>query len=828
MAIKKSRVTSIRKVNSGFAISRDVIRRTSSSIDPLHTKGEESTDRRRGVDPSRFMTRKQRKAWKRLSPQKRKHYILQAQKEADRANVQKGVALKKQSKVLEGQGGQIDPETAKYLAGWKPGKTRKGSLIRSQKVLETRRRQMEKKGLLQSDSGTKQPSPDSLSSSAVQGNRQAGEIKSGFSGAMTDSGYTGSKKYGQPYHSGLNQIETMTSSGMSSSINTGTALSDTTLTVNEGVLFSSGVGAGAVIAKKAAEQFKADLRRKTLGQQSRRERLQSLQNLNNNGDGVLAERAGSYSIAMVVTMVFQAAVQMVASVVSVLSMILIPIAIVAMIVTLTISLLTSIGGAVDEADSWYMGGGMELVEVAIREIGYKQGADGSTKYGTWAGIGNANWCHAFVSWCANECGFIEEGIIPKTGSCETGRQWFIKRNEYQTGASYEPIAGDIVYFRHGNETVSHHVGIVEYSENGILHTIEGNSSGVVKRREYPLTASRILGYATPAYPDDGYGEFGSGQDFLKVVRTIGTTIVKDGNWRYSNSGQRGNFTDAKRSGPRVTNCALAISWCMQEFGTLKRNQSFYSDWNGNLTCNSAVRKRINKYYDIINVGGKRNANGVKLKPGDICLWNIHVNVYAGEENGKKVWYDFSRGCTSDKKANSGVYIKYIRKGGIGQTLYKVLRLKDQDSYGSGKQYKIPSGMGTSYTYMGWALIHDWPTRQNYLRKRSGEHYDRNGFAKVNGRYVIACTTTFGKVGDYIDFVLDNGKVIHAIMGDEKNQSDPGCNRWGHDNGRSVVEFVVKKSMWYGHLGNSDITRFHPEWKSRVKMGVNLGKNFFGK
>ena len=66
------------------------------------------------------------------------------------------------------------------------------------------------------------------------------------------------------------------------------------------------------------------------------------------------------------------------------------------------------------------------------------------------------------------------------------------------------------------------------------------------------------------------------------------------------------------------------------------------------------------------------------------------------------------------------------------------------------------------------------------------------------------------------------------MGDEKNQSDSGCNKWGHDNGRSVVEFVVNKSMWYGHLGNTDITRFHPEWKSRVKMGVNLGKNFFGK
>ena len=592
----------------------------------------------------------------------------------------------------------------------------------------------------------------------------------------------------------------------------------------EGALASTGAGTALAAAKKAADRFNRELKERSFAVQTQKNR-EAAGKAEDSFSG--AAKVGAVSLGAVMTAMIQAAVQLVSSIISILTTILVPLAIVAMIISFTVSLLTGIGGAVDEADSWYMGGGMELVEVAIKEIGYKEGSDGSTKYGTWCGIGNANWCHAFVSWCANECGFIGEGIIPRTGSCEDGRQWFIRRNEYQERGAYEPAPGDIVYFRHGTETVSHHVGIVEYAENGILHTIEGNSGGVVKRREYSLSATRIMGYGLPNYPDDGYGEFGSGQDFLKKVRTIGQTIVNDGNWRYSNSGLKGNFTDARKS-RHATNCALAISWCMQEFGTLKKNQNLYADWDGNIHCSSAVRKRIEKYYDVINVGGKRNANGVNLKPGDICVWNIHVNVYAGKENGKKVWYDFSKNCVSDKRPDSGTYVKYIRKGNIGQTLYKVLRLRDQDSYGSGKQYVVPKGMGTSYTYMGWAMIHDWPTRQNYLKKRSGEHYDKNGFAKVNGRYVIACTTTFGKVGDYIDFVLDNGKVIHAIMGDEKNQSDDGCNRWGHDNGRSVVEFVVNKSMWYGHLDNSDITRFHPEWKSRVKMGVNLGKNYFGK
>ena len=71
--------------------------------------------------------------------------------------------------------------------------------------------------------------------------------------------------------------------------------------------------------------------------------------------------------------------------------------------------------------------------------------------------------------------------------------------------------------------------------------------------------------------------------------------------------------------------------------------------------------------------------------------------------------------------------------------------------------------------------------------------------------------------------LKFAKANISVMGDEKNMSDAGCNKWGHDGGHSVVEFVVNKSMWY-HTGKT-VTRFHPEWaKSRVVKAVNLGKN----
>ena len=46
-----------------------------------------------------------------------------------------------------------------------------------------------------------------------------------------------------------------------------------------------------------------------------------------------------------------------------------------------------------------------------------------------------------------------------------------------------------------------HIGIVEYVENGLIHTIEGNSGyvGTVKRNVYRIGHGNIRGFATPRY-----------------------------------------------------------------------------------------------------------------------------------------------------------------------------------------------------------------------------------------------------------------------------------------------------------------------------------------
>ena len=53
--------------------------------------------------------------------------------------------------------------------------------------------------------------------------------------------------------------------------------------------------------------------------------------------------------------------------------------------------------------------------------------------------------------------------------------------------------------------------------------------------------------------------------------------------------------------------------------------------------------------------------------------------------------------------------------------------------------------------MGWQTITSTTSNQYKLMQQSGMNFDEEGFGRINGRYVIACTSTYGNVGDYVDF-----------------------------------------------------------------------------
>ena len=146
----------------------------------------------------------------------------------------------------------------------------------------------------------------------------------------------------------------------------------------------------------------------------------------------------------------------------------------------------------------------EIILVAKAQIGN----EGGDKFWKWYGFTeHVHWCACYVSWCANECGYIDKGIIPKFSGCVNGIEWFKEKNLWQDrGESYYPIIGDIIFFdwydENGNQDgVSDHVGIVTRTDitNRTIYTIEGNTSNKCAERMYSFDDVQVMGYGTPKY-----------------------------------------------------------------------------------------------------------------------------------------------------------------------------------------------------------------------------------------------------------------------------------------------------------------------------------------
>ena len=141
------------------------------------------------------------------------------------------------------------------------------------------------------------------------------------------------------------------------------------------------------------------------------------------------------------------------------------------------------------------GSNQAIVEVALTQIGN----EGGQPYWSWYGFSDrVEWCACFVSWCADQCGYIDSGLIPKFSGCVDGANWFKSNNRWHD-RNYEPKAGDIIFFDWEGDGTTDHVGIVEKCENGTVYTVEGNSGDACKQRQYAVGSSNIYGYGIPAY-----------------------------------------------------------------------------------------------------------------------------------------------------------------------------------------------------------------------------------------------------------------------------------------------------------------------------------------
>lgn len=111
----------------------------------------------------------------------------------------------------------------------------------------------------------------------------------------------------------------------------------------------------------------------------------------------------------------------------------------------------------------------------------------------------------------------------------------------------------------------------------------------------------------------------------------------------------------------------------------------------------------------------------------------------------------------------------------------------------------------------------------WLLQDDEDKYD-NGIATYGGRYLMACTETFGQAGDMVDFYLDDGTKIPCIIADIKAAIHTN-NKWGHSGGQNIIEFEVSRAYMYNEAGgvNPGNGNWFPEWGGkRVTKCENLG------
>ena len=195
---------------------------------------------------------------------------------------------------------------------------------------------------------------------------------------------------------------------------------------------------------------------------------------------------------------------------------------------------------------------IDVVAVALSQIGYHEGDsdndfDGAIDTGSRDfveynlmfgkldnGQGNGvsygySWCASFATWCLRHAGVSEEQsgqTRPATyRSCWQWRKACVESGIYREKQGHQPQMGDIIFFKDVDDASikvdSSHVGIVLFSDENNVYTVEGNANAklgspavgdCVAVKSYPLDSKYIVGYALPKYENTEEKHFWGWQD----------------------------------------------------------------------------------------------------------------------------------------------------------------------------------------------------------------------------------------------------------------------------------------------------------------------------
>lgn len=163
-----------------------------------------------------------------------------------------------------------------------------------------------------------------------------------------------------------------------------------------------------------------------------------------------------------------------------------------------------------------------------------------------------------------------------------------------------------------------------------------------------------LGTAFPAEAATSSPSAYTYEDWKHSLDQVAENLEKDG-FHYSVNGGKGSYRKSKEK-RRVTNCAIYVSWALQDAGIIKKGQVFWIDKGGAIRGKRKTCITKNNKLKVLHPHKKAKHAG--LKKGDICGWDSHIHtaVYAGRDaKGRTLWY--SAGRDGGVKKNGKWYFK---------------------------------------------------------------------------------------------------------------------------------------------------------------------------
>lgn len=145
----------------------------------------------------------------------------------------------------------------------------------------------------------------------------------------------------------------------------------------------------------------------------------------------------------------------------------------------------------------------DIIGVALTQVGYTEGRENDTKYGTWFGMPLQPWCATFISWCARQAE-IPEDVLQSTAVASPHFSYF--NIPYKDGKKYTPQPGDLFFTKSFS-----HVGLVCRVEGDKFYAIEGNGNEMGSNEgQYVIINEREISqyyFGVPNYKGSGEHDY---------------------------------------------------------------------------------------------------------------------------------------------------------------------------------------------------------------------------------------------------------------------------------------------------------------------------------